>query len=109
VLYRQSLDVLFYIISSPGENELMLQAGFNAFYDAMSIIFKGQLEKRTLLDNLDVLLLTLDETFDDGYVNLLLETAKELTLVAQHHCRDGFNSNCVSCQSLARRHVRDRD
>src|ERR1700761_8852773 len=66
VLYRQTLDLLFYIISSPNENELMLQSGFTAFYDALSLLFKNQLEKRVLLDNLDVLLLALDETFDDG-------------------------------------------
>jgi len=46
----------------------MLQSGFTAFYDALSILFKNQLEKRVLLDNLDVLLLTLDETFDDGII-----------------------------------------
>jgi coatomer subunit zeta len=66
VLYRQTLDLIFYIVSTPNENELMLSAGFTAFYDALSLLFRNQVEKRVLLDNLDVLLLALDETFDDG-------------------------------------------
>lgn len=69
VLYRQTLDLMFYIVSTPNENELMLSAGFTAFYDAISLLFRNQIEKRVLLDNLDVLLLALDETFDDGYVH----------------------------------------
>jgi len=68
VLYRQTLDLFFYIVSTPNENELVLSAGFSAFYDALSLLFRNQIEKRVLLDNLDVLLLTLDETFDDGII-----------------------------------------
>jgi len=60
--------LMFYIVSTPNENELMLSAGFSAFYDALSLLFRNQVEKRVVLDNLDVLLLALDETFDDGII-----------------------------------------
>ncbi|KAF8342645.1 uncharacterized protein EI90DRAFT_3029743, partial [Cantharellus anzutake] len=49
----------------------MLNAALSAFYDAISLLLRNQLEKRSLLENLDMVLLCLDETIDDG---IILET-----------------------------------
>ncbi|KAG8967889.1 Golgi-to-ER vesicle coat component [Tulasnella sp. 425] len=68
VVYRHSLDLIFYLLGPPSENELMLNAALVAYFDALSIQLKNQVEKRSVLDNLDVVLLCLDETIDDGYV-----------------------------------------
>jgi hypothetical protein len=38
----------------------------NAFNDAVSMLLRNQVEKRALLENLDVVLLALDETIDNG-------------------------------------------
>lgn len=68
-LYKHSLDVIFYIIGPTSENELMLYAALVAFSDALSMLLRNQVEKRALLENLDLVLLCLDETIDDGYVH----------------------------------------
>jgi len=66
--YRHSLDLIFYIIGPSSENELMLQAAHTAFFDALSMLLRNQVEKRSVLENLDLALLCLDETIDDGIV-----------------------------------------
>lgn len=44
----------------------MLHAALTAFYDSVNLLLKGVIEKRTVLENLDLILLALDETVDDG-------------------------------------------
>jgi hypothetical protein len=68
VVYRHSLDLIFYLVGSPAENEIMLQAALGAFFDAINLLLRGGVEKRAVLENLDLVLLCLDETIDDGYV-----------------------------------------
>ncbi|KZT32198.1 coatomer protein [Sistotremastrum suecicum HHB10207 ss-3] len=68
VLFKQSLDLWFYLLGGQGENELLLNAGFVGFLDALGLLFRGQVEKRALVDALDLVVLALDETFDDGII-----------------------------------------
>ncbi|KAG8932318.1 Golgi-to-ER vesicle coat component [Tulasnella sp. 419] len=67
-VYRHSLDLIFYLLGPPMENELMLNAALVSYFDALSILLRNQVEKRSVLDNLDVVLLCLDETIDDGII-----------------------------------------
>lgn len=46
----------------------MLQNVLVAFHDAVSLLLRHQVEKRSVLENLDLVVLALDETVDDGYV-----------------------------------------
>lgn len=68
-MYKHSLDLIFYITGPSTENELMLQAALTAFFDAVSMLLRGSVEKRAVLENLDIVLLCLDETIDDGCVS----------------------------------------
>ena len=65
-VYKHSLDLIFYILGPATENELMLNVALTAFYDAVSLLLRNQIEKRSVLENLDLVLLCLDETIDDG-------------------------------------------
>ncbi|KAG8821782.1 Golgi-to-ER vesicle coat component [Serendipita sp. 401] len=67
-LYKHSLDLIFYIIGPQSENELMLNAALNAYLDALSMLLRNQVEKRSVLENLDLALLCLDETIDEGVI-----------------------------------------
>lgn len=71
-VYKHSLDTIFYVIGSTSENELMMQASLGAFFDALSLLLRNQIEKRAILENLDLVLLCLDETIDDGCARYLL-------------------------------------
>lgn len=44
----------------------MLSTALNSLIDAQSLLLRNQLEKRGVLENLDVVLLCLDETVDEG-------------------------------------------
>lgn len=69
-VYKHSLDIIFYVLALPVENELMLSVALTAYSDAISLLLRGQVERRALMDNLDLALLALDETIDDGCVCL---------------------------------------
>ncbi|KAG1437185.1 hypothetical protein G6F56_013228 [Rhizopus delemar] len=71
VLYRSNIDIFFYVVGSLEENELILLSMLNAFYDAVSTLLRYQVEKRSVMDNLDLVILCLDETVDEG---IILET-----------------------------------
>lgn len=70
MLYKASIDLTFYVIGPEGENELMLQSVLSAYYDAVSLLLRHQVEKRAILENLDLVVLALDETVDNGCVPL---------------------------------------
>ncbi|KAL6305141.1 coatomer protein [Sparassis latifolia] len=67
-VYKHSLDLIFYLIGDPTENELMLHSALVAFSDAVHLLLRNQVEKRAVLENLDLVLLCLDETIDDGII-----------------------------------------
>jgi hypothetical protein len=50
----------------------MLSQTLTAFHDAVSLLLRGQVERRNVLEGLDLVLLAADETVDDGWVFLLL-------------------------------------
>ena len=68
-VYKHSLDLIFYLIANQDENELMISTALSAFSDAVHILLRNQVEKRAVLENLDLVLLCLDETIDEGCVN----------------------------------------
>ncbi|TNY24781.1 coatomer protein [Rhodotorula diobovata] len=68
VLYKHSLDLSFFLVAPLAENELMLHATLSAFYDAVAMLLRHQVEKRSILENLDLVVLALDETIDNGIV-----------------------------------------
>ena len=53
------------------ENELILCEALDGYYGALNGLLRSQLEKRVLLDNLDLVLLVVDELIDSG---IILET-----------------------------------
>ncbi|KAF7323795.1 Coatomer subunit zeta [Mycena kentingensis (nom. inval.)] len=67
-VYKHSLDLIIYFIAGPSENELMLSTALNNFVDALTLLMRNQIEKRGVLENLDLVLLCLDETIDDGII-----------------------------------------
>ena len=65
-MYKHSLDLIIYFVSGPEENEIMLSAALSALSEALQLLMRNQLEKRGVLENLDLVVLCLDETIDDG-------------------------------------------
>lgn len=85
IVYRNNVDLLFYVMGTTNENEvqlnepvfawtcvlrfslqLMLNAVLTCLFDSLSTMLRKNVEKRHLYDNLDLVMLTLDEICDDG-------------------------------------------
>ena len=79
-MYKHSLDLIFYLVGGPSENELMLHSALIAFSDAVHMLLRNSVEKRGVLENLDLVLLCLDETIDDGCVFFSFHLTPDLTL-----------------------------
>ena len=68
VLFRDMADTKVYFIGSSSENELLLYSALTGFTDAISHLLRQYVDKRTMLENLDFILLALDEIVDGGII-----------------------------------------
>eukprot|EP00197_Chlamydomonas_leiostraca_P007747 CAMPEP_0202884658 /NCGR_PEP_ID=MMETSP1391-20130828/41256_1 /ASSEMBLY_ACC=CAM_ASM_000867 /TAXON_ID=1034604 /ORGANISM="Chlamydomonas leiostraca, Strain SAG 11-49" /LENGTH=173 /DNA_ID=CAMNT_0049567879 /DNA_START=121 /DNA_END=642 /DNA_ORIENTATION=- len=71
MVYKYLGDLMFYVTGSQDENELILYTVLQAFYESVSVLLRQQVEKKTVLENLDLVLLAMDEIVDGG---VILET-----------------------------------
>ncbi|OLY82638.1 Coatomer subunit zeta-1 [Smittium mucronatum] len=75
ILFNTISDLTFCLVGVADENELLLSSILNGFVEAIGILLRQNIDKRSVLDNLDLVLLALDETVDDG---IALETDPEI-------------------------------
>uniref|UniRef100_A0A674ES63 Coatomer subunit zeta n=1 Tax=Salmo trutta TaxID=8032 RepID=A0A674ES63_SALTR len=61
VVYKSNIDLFFYVIGSSQENELMLMAVLNCLFDSLSQMLRKNVERRSLLENMEGLFLAVDE------------------------------------------------
>ncbi|KAK9466344.1 Longin-like domain-containing protein [Lipomyces arxii] len=71
VVYKEVVDVIIYVVGGPNENETMIYQVVLAIRDSLETLLKHSLDKRTIIDNYDLVSLAVDETVDDG---IILET-----------------------------------
>lgn len=97
-VYSMGTDVFFYIVGSITENEIILQIVLEAFTSTLKSVLRGHLDKHTILDNLELLLLTVDEIVDRGTV---LETdSTVLSKRVMLRNPDGTNANVSTAGGL---------
>ncbi|KAJ0411461.1 hypothetical protein ATCC90586_008510 [Pythium insidiosum] len=70
-VFRSGSDVTMHVVGSANENEIILLSVLDAAFEAVSTLLKGRLDRHVLLDNIELVLLTLDEVVDGG---MILET-----------------------------------
>ncbi|KAK1324241.1 Coatomer subunit zeta-1 [Acorus calamus] len=71
VVYKFVQDLHFFVTGGSEENELILASVLQGFYDAIGLLLRNSVDKRTALENLDLILLCIDEIVDGG---IILET-----------------------------------
>jgi coatomer subunit zeta len=76
-VYKQVGDVYFYIVGGHEENELILENTLETINETMNHLLRSQVDKRTILENYDYLLLAIDEIIDNG---VIMETDHELVI-----------------------------
>ncbi|KAI1431622.1 snare-like protein [Xylaria sp. CBS 124048] len=78
VLYKMESDVMMYVVGGPEENEVLLYNVILALRDSLHLLFKQSVDKRTVVENYDLVSLAIDEIVDDG---IILET--DPTIIVQ--------------------------
>ncbi|RDW77991.1 coatomer zeta subunit [Coleophoma crateriformis] len=78
VLYKSESDIMMYVVGGVDENEIMLYNVILAMRDSLHLLFKQSVDKRTIIENYDLVSLAIDEIVDDG---IILET--DPTIIAQ--------------------------
>ncbi|KAF1361787.1 snare-like protein [Lizonia empirigonia] len=71
VVFKMESDVMLYIVGSAEENEVLLYSVVLALRDSLNILLKNSVDKRTVIENYDLVSLAVDELVDDG---IILET-----------------------------------
>ena len=81
---RPNVDLYFYVIGAPNENEIFLHAVLNCFVDSISILLRKDVEKKTLFQHLGTVMLAIDEICDNGVVMEVdpLQVARRVTIRA---------------------------
>ena len=95
-MYSHSLtaggaDCKFFISGSVDENELILVNMLDVIYDTLDTVLKGQLDKRTMLEHLELILLTIDETLENVQIMELDSEAVYCRVMMRHS--EGGSSN----------------
>jgi hypothetical protein len=70
-VYRFIGDLQFYVLGDLDENEILLLDVLTGFCDSITLLLRNQVEKKCVLENLDLVLLSMDEITEGG---LILET-----------------------------------
>ncbi|KAI1299140.1 snare-like protein [Xylaria venustula] len=78
VLYKMESDVMMYVVGGAEENEVLLYNVILALRDSLHLLFKQSVDKRTVVENYDLVSLAIDEIVDDG---VILET--DPTIIVQ--------------------------
>jgi len=71
VVYKFIGDLMFYVVGHMDENEIVMANTLVGFYDSITLLLRNAVEKKTVLENLDLVLLAMDEVSEGG---LILET-----------------------------------
>ncbi|CAN1230549.1 Coatomer subunit zeta-1 [Linum grandiflorum] len=66
VVYKFVEDLHFFVTGDEDQNEVILAAVLQGFFDAVGLLLRGNVDKREALENLDLILLCLDEIVDGG-------------------------------------------
>ncbi|XP_023338420.1 coatomer subunit zeta-1-like [Eurytemora carolleeae] len=67
-VYRTNVDLFFYVIGSVDENELVLMNQLDSVYNSISQILRKNVDRRNMLENLEIIMLALDEAVDNGII-----------------------------------------
>lgn len=71
VVYKFVGDLMFFAVGHQDENEIILFNVLQGFCDSICLLLRNAVEKKTVLENLDLVLLVMDELVEGG---LILET-----------------------------------
>ena len=66
VVYKFVSDVYYYVVASVDENEIVMAQVLQALCESTNILLRNSVDKKTVLENLDLVLIAMDEIIDGG-------------------------------------------
>lgn len=66
VVYKTESDTMLFVVGSADENEILLFSAVLALRDSLNILLKTSVDRRTIIENYDLVCLAIDELCDDG-------------------------------------------
>lgn len=87
VCYKSSVDLLFYVVGSGEENELILVETLYTFFDTISAILRKNVEKKALFDKMEHIILAADELIEQGVI-MEVEASSIVSRVHPKHEQD---------------------
>ena len=68
VVFRCYVDMSMYIIGEKTDNELVLSSVLETIHDCFDRVFKHNIERKSLINNMTAVILVIDELIDGGIV-----------------------------------------
>lgn len=94
-VYKNNVDLFFYVIGTQTENELLLLNVLNGLYETLNQILKRNIEKQGLFEHMETVMLLLDELVDGGIV-METDSAILLQRIAVKVDDGGFSEQSVA-------------
>jgi hypothetical protein len=66
VLFKSLGDLTFYLVAGPAENEVLMSTVLSGLVEGVALLLRGAVDKKSALENLDLVLLAVDEVVDRG-------------------------------------------
>ena len=67
-IFKVFTDVSLYLLGEEQENELMMQSLLETLSEALDLLYRGEVEKKNILESLELLMLAIDEMFESGMI-----------------------------------------
>ena len=71
MVFKSESDVMLFVVGPADENEILLFNVILSLRDSLNLLLKASTDKRTIIENYDLVSLAVDEIIDDG---IILET-----------------------------------
>lgn len=68
VVYKSNADLYFYVLGNESENMMLLDSVLLCVYGSISKVLRKQVDKQTLMNNIEMVMLIVDEAVDRGIV-----------------------------------------
>ena len=98
IVYKFVADVFFYVVAGTEENEIALAQVLQALTESTSTLLRNSVEKKSILENLDLVLIAMDEIVDNGII-FETDSAQVASRVTMRGKDEGFGN--ISDQTLS--------
>ena len=68
VVFKMVNSLTVYIVGSNEENEIFMSSVLDTLVESLEMVYRGELERNKVVDEMDLMLLTIDEMFEGGVV-----------------------------------------